>query len=100
MFQMIACQLSLDAASAAPHKPPTSAWLDDDGRPHHQVIRFHTTAPSSAQMMTLDPTCTTPVSIRPEATVLATATPISAPTRLVAAARITAWPGVSTLVAT
>ena len=43
---------------------------------------------------------TTFVSTRPEAMVLATAVPHSAPSRLVAAASTTAWRGVSTLVET
>src|SRR5258708_3849050 len=32
-------------AMAAPAYPPTSAWDDDDGRPHHQVSRFQMIAP-------------------------------------------------------
>src|SRR6187551_2478713 len=33
-------QLPFAVASAAPHKPPISAWLELEGRPSHQVIRF------------------------------------------------------------
>ena len=99
-FQMMAFQLSPAAASAAPHRPPTRACEDEDGRPHHQVIRFHTVAPARAQISTPDVTCTTPVSTRPEAMVLATAVPARAPSRLVPAASSTACAGLSTLVAT
>src|SRR6478735_6799148 len=100
MFQMIACQLSPAAANAAPQRPPTSACDDEDGKPHHQVIRFQITPPASAQISTIDVTLTMPVSIRPEAMVLATAVPQSAPIRFMPAASMTAWPGLSTLVAT
>jgi hypothetical protein len=100
MFQMIASQLSPAAANAAPTRPPTSACDDDDGRPHHQVMRFQITPPSSAQMMIIDPTLTTPVSISPDAIVLATAVPHSAPRRFMPAARMTACPGLNTFVAT
>ena len=31
----------------APIRPPTSACEDDDGKPRHHVIRFHTIAPTS-----------------------------------------------------
>ena len=34
-------------ASAAPHRPPMSAWLELDGKPSHHVARFHTMAPVS-----------------------------------------------------
>ena len=37
--------------TAAPAKPPMRAWEDDDGRPHHQVRRFQTIAPTSAAKM-------------------------------------------------
>ena len=33
-------------AMAAPMSPPTSACDELDGRPHHQVIRFQTIAPT------------------------------------------------------
>src|SRR3569623_1000957 len=32
-------------ATPAPDSPPISACERDDGRPHHQVSRFHTIAP-------------------------------------------------------
>src|SRR5437773_2109161 len=40
-----------EAASAVPHRPPIKAWLDDEGRPRYQVIKFQMIAPSNAQMM-------------------------------------------------
>src|SRR5574337_87183 len=98
--QMIAWKLPSEAANAAPHKPPISACDDDEGKPNHHVIRFQMIAPSSAQISTSPPTCSTPASIRPVAIVIATAEPSNAPPRLVAAASNTAWPGVKTLVAT
>ena len=55
-------------------------------------------APSNAQHKT--GIVATWASTKPEAMVVATATPKNAPTRLVAAARMTACPGVNTLVAT
>ena len=98
--QMIEDQLSFEAASAAPQRPPTRACEELEGKPHHHVIRSQTMAPSSAQISTCGVTATTPASTRPEAMVLATAVPQSAPSRLVVAASRTAWPGLSTLVAT
>jgi hypothetical protein len=40
--QRTACQPS--SAMHAPQSPPTSAWLELDGRPRHQVRRFQATA--------------------------------------------------------
>src|SRR5438552_2248003 len=97
---MITCQLLLEAASAEPHKPPISAWLELEGSPNHQVSRFQIIAPSKAQMMMPEVIVTCLESIRPEEMVLATAVPHMAPSRLVAAARTTAWRGVNTLVET
>jgi len=92
---------SLDAAaSAAPTRPPISACDDDDGRPRHHVIRFQMMPPSSAHRISCEPTSTTPTSIRPDAMVLATAVPASAPIRFMPAASPTACIGDSTLVAT
>ena len=88
------------AASAAPTSPPISAWLDEEGRPNHQVIRFQMMPPVSAQMISCELTSTTSASIRQEEIVFATAVPINAPTRFITAASDTAWTGVSTLVAT
>src|SRR5215468_2721706 len=98
--QMMACQFPFEAAKAEPHKPPINAWLELEGRPNHQVSRFQRMAPSSAQMMTSEVIATSLESIRPEEMVLATAVPQSAPSKFVAAARITAWRGVRTFVET
>src|SRR3982751_6852390 len=57
--QTSACQLKSEAASAAPHRPPISAWLEDEGMPRHQVIRFQKMPPSSAQMVTCEVIVTT-----------------------------------------
>src|SRR5687767_10774091 len=57
--QISAAQLLWAADKAAPHRPPMSACEDDEGSPRHQVIRFHTIAPSSAQIRTCEVTCTT-----------------------------------------
>src|SRR5690606_6185648 len=97
---MIESQLLDVAASAAPISPPISACEDDDGSPNHQVIRFQVMPPSSAHRISCEPTSTTPASIRPDAMVLATAVPASAPIRFMPAARPTACIGDSTLVAT
>src|SRR3990167_3999055 len=40
------------AARTLPAIPPTSAWLDDDGRPNHHVKRFQKIAPLRAPMIT------------------------------------------------
>src|SRR5690349_5330781 len=98
--QMIACQLPAAAASAAPHRPPISACDELDGNPHHQVIKSQIVAPSSAQISSCGVIVTIPASIRPDEIVFATAVPHMAPSRFVAAASSTAWPGLSTLVAT
>src|SRR5690606_13713809 len=98
--QMIASKLLPAAASAAPTSPPISACEDEDGSPNHQVIRFQMMPPMSAHRISCEPTSTTPTSIRPEAMVLATAVPVSAPSRFMPAARETACIGESTLVAT
>src|SRR5690606_16106013 len=97
---MIESQLLLVAASAAPISPPINACEDEDGSPNHQVIRFQVMPPSSAHRISCEPTSTTPASISPEAMVLATAVPASAPIRFMLAARPTACIGESTLVAT
>src|ERR1700754_5222939 len=98
--QMIEWMSLDDAASAAPQRPPTRAWLELDGRPSHQVKRVHSVAPSNPQISSCGPTSSTPVLINPAAMVAATAVPQRAPARLVTAASTTACPGVSTLVAT
>src|SRR5215213_11318339 len=40
------------AINAEPTKPPTSAWLLEDGRPKYQVTRSHVIAPISPASMT------------------------------------------------
>src|SRR6476646_3794656 len=37
-----------DWTSAAPTRPPTSAWVELEGKPSRQVRRFHVIAPSRA----------------------------------------------------
>src|SRR3954462_13129421 len=96
-FQMTTSHVRA-AATAAPTRPPTSAWLELLGRPAHQVTRFQMIAPRRAHTNT---SCeATRGSTRPEAIVVATAVPHKAPIRLVHAAITTAWRGESTLVAT
>jgi len=74
--------------------------MSSTASPTTQVMRSQIVAPSNAQISTCGVTATTPESIRPDEIVFATAVPQSAPTRLVDAASSTAWPGLSTLVAT
>src|SRR5215471_18512854 len=88
MDQTITFQSPCAAASAEPHKPPTSACEELEGRPNHQVSKFHRIAPTKAQTRISEVTIR--VSTKPEAIVLATAVPHKAPSRLVKAARITA----------
>ena len=48
------CQELMPAEiSDAPSSPPMSAWLDDDGMPSRQVIRFQMIAPTRAAAMTV-----------------------------------------------
>src|SRR2546421_5668190 len=79
--QMMTAQLFLEAANAAPQRPPMSAWLELDGSPNHHVTMFQIMPPSRAQIRISELTML--VSTRPAATVLATAVPESAPMRLV-----------------
>ena len=44
------------AMSSAPTMPPNKACDDDDGRPRHQVRRFHVIAPTSAEATMSRPT--------------------------------------------
>jgi hypothetical protein len=87
------------STTAAPTSPPTRAWLELDGRPHHQVARFQATAAVSAAPTTVtvrDAGTWTIVAI-----VSATAAPsTSGPSRLQTAARTIAGPGRAPLVAT
>src|SRR5262249_8825285 len=69
--QMITCQLPPDAASAEPHNPPISAWLELEGSPNHQVIKFQMIAPNNAQMMMSEPIATSFESTRPDEIVFA-----------------------------
>src|SRR5207248_4232622 len=64
--QISTCQLLLEAARAEPQRPPIKAWLELEGRPNHQVMRFQTIAPSSAQMMMPELSATILASTRPE----------------------------------
>src|ERR1035441_6241744 len=75
LLQIMACQLPLAAAKAAPQSPPMSAWLELDGRPKYQVSKFQKIAASSAQMSICEEISggMNLVSTRPEAMVLATA---------------------------
>src|SRR5678815_3531479 len=50
--QIITDHLFCAAATAPPHSPPMSAWLELDGRPKYQVMRFQMMPPRSAQMST------------------------------------------------
>ena len=89
----------------APSSPPISAWLDELGMPSRQVIRFQTIAPTRAAMTTIW-LGSTPVPglvsglTSPEAIVLATAVPVSAPTKLAVADRTMAYSGLSARVDT
>src|SRR3989442_3211244 len=84
--------------TAAPMTPKMSAWLDEVGSAAMKVIRSQTIAAMSAAITR---SCvTTFASTMPAPTVLATASPDSAPTRLSVAAMRIARAGVSTRVAT
>src|SRR3954454_9582004 len=94
---LITDQLPWAVARVAPASAPMRAWLELEGMPNFQVIRFQLMAPSKAQRMV--PNETHCGSTRPEATVLATAVPAKAPKRSKVAASRTACPGVRTRVA-
>ena len=81
------------AASAAPTSPPISAWVDDDGSPKYQVIRFQMIAPSSPAKMTISPSVPLGGTITSD-TVRATFWPRNAPTKFITAASISATRGV------
>ena len=87
-------------ARAAPTSPPMSACEDDDGSPNHQVVRFHPMAPSSAASTTVRPATPCGGSMIPLPTVVATAVPRNAPTRLSMAAITRAVRGASARVDT
>ena len=86
------------AAEPAPTIEKTRAWLELEGMPYHQVTRFQAIAEKSAAITS----CCVASSgeMIPDPTVSATAVPVSAPTTFSTAAIRTAWPGVSTRVAT
>ena len=77
--------------SAAPHRPPTRACVEIEGRPSHHVMRFHAIAPSSAARRTWF--VTRLVSISPFPTVFATAVVTKAPARFATAETRTAARG-------
>src|SRR4051794_23774248 len=76
-----------------------SAWVDDEGSPSHQVIRFHKMAPISAENTITRPWLPEPAEMIPWPTVAATLVEISAPTTLNPAAITRAVPGRIALVA-
>ena len=63
---------------AAPSKPPIMAWDELEGSPKNQVKRFHMTAASKAQKITVNVTMLW--SIIPAPIVFATCVPVKAPT--------------------
>src|SRR5919204_2572404 len=89
---------SPDCTSAAPTRPPISAWDELDGKPNHQVSRFHAIAPSSAASTVC---CVARLpSMIPLATFFATAVVTKAPARFATAAMSTAIRGVTARVPT
>src|SRR2546425_2041129 len=89
---------SPDCARAAPTRPPMSACDELDGRPNHQVSKFHTIAPKRAAstvfvLMRFEATMSFP-------TVFATAVVTNAPARFANDAIRTAILGVSARVET
>src|SRR3954447_1161382 len=87
-----------DCTSAAPMRPPISAWDDDDGRPSHHVSRFHTIAPVTAASTVRG--VARLVSMIPWPTVFATAVVTNAPARFAIDAISTARRGESARVDT
>ena len=74
--------------TAAPIRPPNSAWEELEGRPRSQVSRFHRMAPTSAAKIT---SVRMPSSLMmPPEIVLATSTERNAPTRFSTADMATA----------
>src|SRR6185503_19163190 len=91
-------QLPCAVPIAAPHNPPTNAWLELDGSPSHQVKSPQMIALSNAQStVSIETYC---VSTSPLPIVDATAVPIIAPSKFQPAAQMTATRGVSTFVET
>src|SRR5688572_16120102 len=88
--QIMTDQLFCAAATAAPQRPPMRAWLELEGMPKYQVMRFQMMPPRRAQMSTSLVMENTLESSKPEEIVFATAVPSIAPTRFVTAARMIA----------
>ncbi len=78
--------------------PPISAWLELDGMPRYQVMRFQVIAPTSPASTTSS--VITSASTMPFATVAATSSETNAPAKLRTAAIATATRGVSARVET
>ena len=76
---------SADRDDDAPSSPPISAWLDELGIPSRQVSRFQAIAPTSAAATITWPWSPSGVVGEPVAIVLATAVPVSAPTKFAVA---------------
>ena len=76
------------------------AWDDEDGRPFHQVSRFHPMAPTRAAPTSQSPSMPSGASMIPLPTVWATLVPKNAPTRFATAAISRAIRGVSARVDT
>src|SRR4051812_23832387 len=85
-------------ASVAPTIPPISACEDDEGKPNHQVTRFHAIAPTSPANTVNS--VTEPASTMPLAIVAATDSDRNAPTKFSADAMATAKRGDSARVDT
>jgi hypothetical protein len=87
-----------EAATAEPATPPISAWLELEGRPRYQVIRFQVIAPTSPASTTSS-VMTSGLTI-PVAIVAATSIETNAPRKLRTAALSTATRGESARVET
>ncbi len=87
------------AATAEPTSPPIRAWEDDEGRPSHQVMRFHVIAPRRPAITMTSPCDPVPGSMVSE-TVVATSWPRKAPTKFMIAAMASATRGVRARVET
>jgi hypothetical protein len=62
-----------------------SAWLEDEGIPSRQVMRFQTIAPTSAEATMIWPALPSGVAAMPDEIVLATAVPVRAPRKFAVA---------------
>ena len=90
--------LQPEAATAEPRMPPMSAWLELDGSPAYQVIRFHVIAPTRPARTTSS--VIADESTIPVATVAATSSETNAPAKFRTAAIRTAARGDSARVET